>query len=128
MREIKWKVYSKEGKQVIFRLDEIININHESLTDDEYIFITASDYLQFTGLIDKHGKDIYEGDIIRYGDTYGTVRWSTDDARFYISAPAQNTEFNNAIWNLNIRWELMEIIGNIYTNSELLKANIGGTK
>lgn len=58
---------------------------------------------------DKYGKELTEGDIIKYGDTYGTIRWSVDDARFYISAPAQNTEFNNGIWNVNLEHDLHEI-------------------
>ena len=75
---------------------------------------------QFTGLQDKNGKDIYEGDIIRF--VKGLVKESgrlVDDAEIYA------VEYDGAAFyplcNLSKVTDSIEIIGNIYDNPELLK-------
>ena len=89
--------------------------------------------MQSTGLKDKNGKEIYEGDIIGYvsylgtqdvGDGYGqdefdgakmVIDWDVEKARF--KTPFSDTE--------NIPVQLIptsfEVIGNIYENPDLLK-------
>jgi uncharacterized phage protein (TIGR01671 family) len=72
--------------------------------------------IQFTGLHDKNGKEIYESDIVDFeGDIY-PISWYEDDARWwgindlartYILASGQISE--------------SAVIGNIYENPELLK-------
>jgi uncharacterized phage protein (TIGR01671 family) len=81
---------------------------------DEYL-------LQYTGLLDKNGKKIFEGDIVRNDDittrgdnlsVTGTVMWANNYPGFII----QNLEKSGAF----VVHEQWEVIGNIYENSELL--------
>ena len=68
---------------------------------------------QFTGLLDRNGKEIYEGDILRIGaKDPAEVKWLYGEMR------VGNVPFSS-YWN----WPFnnIEIIGNIYENSEFLK-------
>ena len=74
--------------------------------------------MQFTGLQDKNGRDIYEGDIIEYGE-YGqeVVEWAygTDGDGYGVSGFA----FNNEVDRENASYG-GTVIGNVYENPELL--------
>jgi len=91
--------------------------------------------MQYTGLTDSKGIEIYEGDIVRYTfdnlDSVGATEnglkirtdkifWSDWRASFAIGCKMTNTDLFRYIRNGN----RVEIIGNIYENPELLKAVI----
>ena len=71
--------------------------------------------MQFTGLLDKDGKEIYEGDIFkRDNDTY-EVSWNGTDAEW------QAWKSKMEYLHLDIyEVETAEVIGNIYENPELI--------
>lgn len=79
---------------------------------------------QFTGLHDKHGKEIYEGDICdawvsRWPDkrTRGIVVWNNDCGAFQLQYEGA---FGNQPTDFIHRWHYFEIIGNIYQHPHLL--------
>lgn len=79
--------------------------------------------MQFTGLHDKNGKEIYEGDICRLVNAEGYEHYEN-------MAGIRAVEWNNENMALQfsgyvpLKWggrESIEVIGNIYQNPELLK-------
>lgn len=83
---------------------------------------------QFTGLLDKNGKEIYEGDVIRSDCGNGEVRHLISFFDIIASFVAEMLPDNdiNDYCTLRQAWILKynkEVIGNIHDNPELLKQN-----
>jgi hypothetical protein len=71
---------------------------------------------QFTGLKDKNGKEVYEGDILKYEETgsFGVMTWLGKTAQFGFSNGWANPVHGYANVNEAV------IIGNIFENPELI--------
>ena len=75
------------------------------------------EYIQWTGLIDKNGKDIWEGDVCKNGD------WEENANAYNYRIEVVEYIDKEACfrgWNFNIDGMTCEVIGNIYENPDLL--------
>lgn len=78
---------------------------------------------QYTGMVDKHGTKIFEGDIIDFSDRsdsdgYGVVQYDANETEFGI-------EYDNIYESLGKHYypEDIEVIGNIYDNPNLVRGD-----
>lgn len=76
---------------------------------------------QFTGLTDKNGKRIFEGDIVRDGYLFGKVVFATAQDGFDGMAGFMVDDIDDGLQNYNGFWHEVKVIGNIHDNPELLE-------
>lgn len=111
-----------DGQWVEGYLSDKNYINSPEL-EGEFL-IDESTICQYTGLTDKNGRKIYEGDIITYLDTYSTesgyaesdcvgkIVWDDEEICFHVTGRLSAES-----------WEVLEdccVIGNIFDNPELV--------
>lgn len=122
MREIKFRAWN--GKKMLcsgFSLHRDGQIepgyHHQDLTID-------SPLMQFTGLTDNHGNEIYEGDIVRAAShgVHATceVKWGQGRAGFFLYREIGCICWNLSGGGLDYDQETVEVIGNIHTTPELM--------
>lgn len=74
---------------------------------------------QFTGLLDKNGREIYEGDIIRFVNGQKKVNGEWVDNEFIYTVEYSEGTFHG-IFGLSKVLNSVEVIGNIYDNPDLI--------
>jgi uncharacterized phage protein (TIGR01671 family) len=118
MREIKFRAWNKETKSMRIvdnmQLDNskvnLVFMENGELAPESFLRENLI-LLQFTGLKDEDGKEIYEGDIVQKGFEKYQIEWQ------YTSFGINTRNYG---WQLLDEFTDLKIIGNIYENPELL--------
>ena len=77
--------------------------------------------MQSTGLFDKNGKEIFEGDIVDYKGRKAVIKWHGSYASFIYRFVDELQERVSEWHPLFLAYYHFEVIGNIYENKELLE-------
>ena len=110
-RELKFRVWNPEQNKMEYFEMHNITVPERLLTQEKY------PVQQFTGQIDKNGKEIYEGDLLAAGILFEVKHAGCDYVLYRVD--------NGAKWGrlsrlAELGWSC-EVIGNIFENPELLK-------
>ncbi len=123
----KFRAYDGGSLNRMYQPDEVMVGNGDIWIIDEdsvagdWIVNNDLHLMQSTGLHDKNGKEIFEGDILDYKGRKALARWHGSYAsfiyRFVDELQKRNTEWKP----LYLAYMKCEIIGNIYENRDFLE-------
>src|SRR5690606_32387320 len=110
--------YTGEETDIIFCFDAGGIVAEKILGDYETEKLPYLKYMPFTGLYDRNGKEIYEGDIAKSGKRLFVAKWNNDIASF-VWEPL-DCESSYPCFNVGTV-KNMEVVGNVFENPELLE-------
>lgn len=131
-REIKFRAWNKVKNIMVYDNEDDTYGDWEGCCDSNVGMINTIlnsqyykeyEFMQYTGLHDKNGKEIYEGDIVycqtKYGKAKAIIKFIDGKFVAYWNSALTHPENGHhiACYEINKRFE---VIGNIYDNPELL--------
>jgi len=131
MREIKFRAWDKERDRMILDVGFVSDSwfsKGTCILHKDMALIHKKDYfelMQFTGLKDKNKKKIYEGDILEDTGENKSKIMGEGIIRYLVKFEEGCFTLGNGIGlrNLTIYHNVLEVIGNIYENPELLNSD-----
>lgn len=140
MREIKFRAWDKDGSRMyeVAKLDfwgdpdqascDLAGLDEDGeLVELFDIYLGEVEIMQYTGMNDKKGKEIYEGDILRdkFGSV-GVVQYKTTWGAYCFSAKLSPDEDGKLVrtWQSSPFFNSSDryiVVGNIYENPELIQ-------
>lgn len=129
----KFRAWDKENNQMLFpddtdkiyfeiTVDGVVTYDMNHILPDGTFTCLDTGIMQSTGLKDKNGIEIFDGDFLTDGEERWIVRYSETECGFTASGVGKS-----GCWSLyhlangKKKGRLIEVIGNKYENPELLK-------
>ena len=118
-----WDSAKKEMFKDTFAITEsgqVVVVEQESVASSpDYVFVDHLVIMQSTGLADKNGKEIFEGDIVKMSKDVYSESTYYEVVRHYGGAYRLDSKQHGCeLW---LRHTDCEVVGNIYENPELLE-------
>ncbi len=134
MREIKFRAWDKDGKIMVFSMDGFVE-DFDVFSIGDWCNKAGYELMQYTGLKDVNGKEIYEGDVVEWDDN-SKGRWRR---RCVVGWEQSHYTLNGYFYDANIKGSKrhaiefsfgsfmyesdgeLEVIGNIHEHSQLME-------
>lgn len=120
-RAIKFRFWLKEQEKMLddirARTDDYTDMLNETI---DYLQNDGVVFMQYTRLKDQEGKEIYEGDILKWRDLLGFVQWNRVAGRYRLQRNKKVTPIDYLDLELAKK---CKIIGNKFENSELIESD-----
>ena len=125
MRELKFRAWDTEAEMFLHHT-RISEHKIKYLEDNgEYKVI----YQQYTGLKDKNGREVYEGDIVTYNNFNSLRTGGHAEDKIIVGKVVfdfgmwivESIDYSQDLYEAHVNDEEILVIGNIYENPELLK-------
>lgn len=129
----KFRAYDSSSYKRMYQPDEVLVGNgdiwiiDEDSCDNEWIVNNDLHLMQSTGLRDKNGKEIFEGDVVTDGDVTSDIKYHQTLGFYMIGKYGFSVPFGQGV---DVEYfeefadhvsKTFEVVGNIYENPELLE-------
>ena len=120
-RQIKFRVWDKRKNKGIHTQNMLYHAQLHRFWQD-FVDYSGYELMQYTGLTDKNGKEIYEGDIIidTQKQKYKII-FDKNYARYDLKVCGENKLSQTSYFTQIYEKKHIEVIGNIFEHPELLK-------